>query len=326
MPRIGANLARQLRQAIDHLDVDAELERMQQHQVQLRFFGEADYPAPLAAIPDPPLILYVRGALTKADAQAVAVVGSRHCSSYGRRVAERMAADLVRAGFTVVSGLARGIDGLAHRAALDAGGRTLAVLAGGLARIYPPEHDELAQQVASAGALLSEASMTMEPMAGMFPQRNRIISGLCRAVVVVEAGERSGTLITVRHAAEQGREVFAVPGQVDNPYSAGTLQLLRQGTKLVRSAADVVEDLNGIAPLVPAALQSATAPPPPPPPPALDGLQLQIWQFLEGPPKYIDDIGRHLQQPMAELSRHLMMMEMKKIIRRLPGNQYERFR
>ncbi len=326
VPRIGANLADKLRQAMDRVDVAAELERMQQHQVQLLFLGEPDYPAALASIDDPPRLLYVCGSLTPADANAVAVVGSRHCSSYGRRVAERMAAELAQAGFTVVSGLARGIDGLAHRAALEAKGRTLAVLAGGLARIYPPEHQELAQQVSQGGALISEASMTMEPMAGMFPQRNRIISGLCRAVVVVEAGDHSGTLITARHAAEQGREVFAIPGPVDNPYSAGTLKLLRQGAKPVRSAADVLEDLDGVAPLVPASPKAAASPPPAPSPPALEGVPLQIWQFLESSPHYIDDIARHLQLPIAELSRHLTMLEMKKVVRRLPGNQYERFR
>src|SRR5262249_34123688 len=151
-------------------------------------------------------------------------------------------------GLTIISGLARGIDGCAHRGALQAKGRTIAVLAGGLSRIYPPEHADIAEQVVAAGALISEAPMRMEPMAVMFPARNRIISGLARAVVLVEAAEKSGALITARHAVEQGREVFCVPGPVDSLASGGTLKLLRDGAKLIRHADDLLEDLRGIAP------------------------------------------------------------------------------
>jgi DNA processing protein len=173
-------------------------------------------------------------------------------------MAERLAAGLVRAGFTVVSGLARGIDGAAHRAALEAGGRTIAVLAGGLSRIYPPEHADLADQVAARGALVTETPMTVQPQPGMFPARNRIISGLSRGVVIVEAGERSGALITATHAAEQGREVFAVPGQADSPASAGCLELIRKGVRLVRSVDDILEDLRGLSvPSLPPARKQA---------------------------------------------------------------------
>ena len=189
-----------------------------------------------------PAVLFVAGQILPQDDRAIAVVGSR--SAVPRdAVAERLGIDLARAGFTVVSGLARGIDGAAHRGVLQAGGRTLAVLAGGLAKIYPPEHAELAMQVRASGALVSESPMRMEPMAGMFPARNRIISGMCRAVVVVEAAEKSGALITATHAVEQGREVFAFPGQVDSPHCGGTLKLLRQGAKLARHAGDILEDL-----------------------------------------------------------------------------------
>jgi DNA processing protein len=214
---------------------------------------------------------------------------------------------------------------VAHRGALQAGGRTIAVLAGGLSRIYPPEHAELAEQVQASGALLSESAMTMEPMAGMFPARNRIISGLARAVIIVEANEKSGALITASHAAEQGREVFAVPGPVDSPASAGTLTLLRQGAKLVRHADDVLEDLNGVAPLVPSTgrsssrrmLQAA-------PPPDLDDIQRKIWDFLAEKSRHVDEITRQLGLAVGDVNGRLMLMEMKKAIRRLPGNQYER--
>ena len=165
---------------------------MERHQVRVLVQERPNIRQQLAGLSDRPALLYLRGSLEARDANAVALVGSRHCTAYGKRVTERLAAGLVRADFTVVSGLARGIDGVAHRAALQAGGRTLAVLAGGLSKIYPPEHADLAREVESAGGLLTEATMTQEPMAGMFPQRNRIISGLSRAVIIVEAAERAG--------------------------------------------------------------------------------------------------------------------------------------
>ncbi|MBM4072263.1 MAG: DNA-protecting protein DprA [Planctomycetes bacterium] len=322
VPHIGANLASKLRQAIDTLDVQAEIDRLIEHGVTLLRRGHGDYPPALAQIAGAPELLYVKGRIEPRDAEAVAIVGSRFCTSYGKKTAEKMAGDLARAGFTIVSGLARGIDGAVHRGALEAGGRTLAVLAGGLSRIYPPEHRELAEQVKDQGALLSESAMKMEPMAVLFPARNRIISGLSRGVVVIEAGEKSGALITATHAAEQGREVFAVPGAVDSTASAGTLQLLRKGAKVVRHAQDVIEDLRGIAPLV--TPTQATAEAAAQPPPGLDPLQLRIWELL-AQPTYVDDIARRIDVPVAELTRSLMLIEMKRVIRRLPGNQYERW-
>jgi DNA processing protein len=316
VPYVRAKLARDLYQAVRRPDVDAELELMRHQGVRLLALGTPQYPAPLANIADPPHLLYVRGTWEARDANAVAVVGSRGCSTYGRRTAERLAAGLARAGYTVVSGLARGIDGAAHRGALEAGGRTVAVLAGGLSRIYPPEHAELAVQVQAAGALLTESVMKQEPLAGMFPARNRLISGLSRGVVVVEAADKSGALITARHAAEQGREVFAVPGPVDSPASAGTLHLLRQGAKLVRHVDDILEDLGGIA--------AGPAPGRQEPPADLDETQRRVWEFLAEQPRHVDDIARHLGLPVAQLNGTLMMLEMKKVVRRLPGNQFER--
>jgi DNA processing protein len=224
----------------------------------------------------------------------------------------------------VSSGLARGIDGMAHRGALEAGGRTLAVLAGGLSRIYPPEHKELAEAVCAAGALLSEATMEMEPMAGMFPARNRIISGMSRAIIIVEANEKSGALITARHAAEQGREVMAVPGPVDSLASAGTLNLLRQGARLVRHAEDVLEDLQGIAPVVPLGPGVPKAGAVAGAPPDLDEGQRRVWDLLAEGPRHFDALAQLLALPVGELSGMLMRLEMKKVVRRLPGNHYER--
>jgi DNA processing protein len=324
VPHIGPQLAARLGDAMAQANVPAELDLMSRHGVRLLALGSPEYPAALATIPDPPHLLYVRGSIESRDANAVAVVGSRQCTSYGRRVAERLAADLARAGWTILSGLARGIDGVAHRGALQAGGRTIAVLAGGLSRIYPPEHSELADQVTTSGALVTEAAMRMEPMAGLFPARNRIISGLARAVVVVEANEKSGALITARLAGEQGRTVLAVPGPVDSDPSAGSNALIRRGAVLCRGADDVLEELNATAPLVPSADGAPAPPRQQEPPPGLDETQRRVWDFLAEQVQHVDDMARQLQIAVPELSRTLMLLEMKRAVRRLPGNRYER--
>jgi len=356
VPLIGAKLAQRFASSFTKVDVAAEWALIQRHGVELLRLGEPGYPPELASISDPPPLLYLRGKLTPADRHAVSIVGSRTCSSYGLRIAERLASGLARAGWTVISGLARGIDGAAHRAALAAGGRTIAVLAGGLSSIYPPEHADLAEQVAACGALITETPMTMAPQAGMFPARNRIISGMSRAVVVVEANVRSGALITVSHAAEQGREVFAVPGPVDSPASAGCLELIRKGARLVRTADDILEDLRGLSPLAepipvsvppllhskkaaatartsePAATlfdtpagRSATAGDSTGPTSGLDldGPLKAVWDALVQP-RHADELARDTGLPASELAMILMKLEMKRQIRRLPGNQYER--
>ncbi len=315
VPHIG-ELAHQLHEAIQEADVPAELDLIARHQIQLLALGRADYPKALAEIYDPPHLLYVKGSFTPADARAVAVVGSRHSTGYGQRIAERLGRDLALRGFTVISGMARGIDGAAHRGALKAGGRTLAVLAGGLGKVYPPEHKDLAAEIQASGALLSEASMKMEHLADLFPPRNRLISGLARGVVIVEAAERSGALITARQAAEQGRAVFAVPGPVDSPTSAGANLLIRQGAVLVRGAEDVVEELDGVS--------SAVSSTPPQIPPGLDDFQLRLWELLKEQPKHVDDMARQLNRPVHEVTGALMLLEMKKAVKRLPGNMYER--
>lgn len=317
VPHIGPKLAHRMAEALRRADVDAELERMTRSNTRLLVLGTPDYPERLTHIPDPPHLLYLRGTLRPDDAKAVAIVGSRNGTSYGRRIAERLAADLVHAGYTVISGLARGTDSAAHRGALEAGGRTLAILAGGLSKIYPPEHTELAQQIERSGALLSESSMTMEPMAGMFPARNRIISGLAQAVVIVEAAEKSGALITASHALEQGRTVFAVPGPVDSPASAGTLKLLRQGAIAIRGVDDIREELEGVRSTGKSARLAAA-------PADLDDLQRRIWDFLAEKPRHIDEIVQQLQVSVQQVSGALLVLEMKKCVCRQPGNLFER--
>ena len=332
IPHIGEKLAPALAAALRTVDVGPERALLARHNVRPVPLGFAGYPAPLAAVSAPPPLLYFRGAWTEADAGAIGIVGSRACTAYGRKIAEQLARDLVRAGFTIISGLARGIDGVAHRAALDAGGRTIAVLAGGLSKIYPPEHAELADEIAGRGALVTETPMTVEPQPGMFPARNRIISGLSRAIIVVEANAKSGALITATHAGEQGREVFAVPGPVDSGASAGCLELLRKGARLIRNADDVIEDLKGIAAADfshlerPRQRAEVADPPPapvPPPVPVLDAAQQRVFDAL-GAKRHADELVRELGVSAGELARTLMQLELKKVVRRLPGNFYER--
>lgn len=337
IPLIGAKLAAKFADAVQNVNVNAEWELVQKHGVRVIRLGDDEYPVPLTQIPDAPPLLYFRGELTSADANAIGIVGSRSCTPYGKRIAATIAGGLARAGWTVVSGLARGIDGAAHRGALDAGGRTVAVLAGGLSRIYPPEHADLADDVARSGCLVTETPMTVDPQPGMFPARNRIISGLSRAIIVVEANLRSGALITVTHATEQGREVYAVPGNVDSAASAGCLDLIRKGARLVRTAEDILDDLQGLAPFeapppttrkaesTPATLFDGPAPTPVGPPPGLDAIQLKFWEAI-ATPRHMDELSRELGLSVSDLSMVVMKLEMKKAIRRLPGNQFERAR
>jgi DNA processing protein len=320
VPYLGRKVAEDLQRALANPEIAKELEQISKHGVHLRVKGRPDYPSNLATIDDAPHLLFCKGMLEARDEQAIAIVGSRACTSYGKRLAERIGHDLARAGWTVVSGLARGIDACAHRGALQAKGRTIAVLAGGLSKIYPPEHKDLANQVAGSGALLTESCMLMEPMATLFPARNRIISGLSRAVVVIEAAEKSGALISARLAAEQGREVFAVPGAVDSVASFGTHQLLRKGAKLVRHADDILEDLQTLPRLV----EETASPQAPSMPIGLDEVQQKVWEAL-AERRLVDDLTYQLGMPITDLTRQLMTLELKKVVRRLPGNWYERF-
>ena len=328
IPGLGEKLASQFVESFRSVDVDAEMALIEKHGISNLILGREGYPERLANIPDAPPLLYKRGEFSPLDINAVGIVGSRACTSYGRKMTEKIAQGLARAGWTVVSGLARGIDGVAHAAALDAGGRTIAVLAGGLSKIYPPEHKELAERVITNGCLVTETPMTVDPQPGMFPARNRIISGLSRAVVIVEANFKSGALITATHAAEQGREVFAVPGPADSPASAGCLELIRKGVRLVRNVDDILEDLKGISPIELPKRDSNLFEMAAPilnvgPPPGLDETQLKIWNALDRLTP-LDELTRLTEIPVGTLSMMLMHLELKKVVRRLPGNQFER--
>lgn len=226
------------------ISLEAEMEKLERYGVKLLTYHDTNYPARLKEIYDFPPLLYLRGSLIAQDEWCLAVVGTRRATVYGRQVAEEIAADLVRNKITIVSGLAKGIDSIAHRSALEAGGRSIAVFACGLDIVYPAENADLARRIMQQGALISEYPLGTRPKADNFPRRNRIMSGLSLGVLVIEAGETSGAIITAHLALEQNREVFAIPGSILSPASRGTNQLIQEGAKLVREYTDILEELN----------------------------------------------------------------------------------
>lgn len=317
VPRIGPRLADEIVAATGRESAREILRRCRDSGIGLVDRGGDAFPPLLEEIPDPPELLYVRGNLATVDQLAVAIVGSRRCTTYGRRVADRLAGGLARAGLTIVSGLARGIDGVAHRAALAAGGRTIAVLATGVNHVYPPEHVGLAEQVTRFGAVVSEARLDQPPVAGLFPQRNRIISGLALGVVVVEATRRSGALHTARHAIEQGRDVFAVPGPIDSPASQGCHDLLRDGARLVTGLDDILEELG---PLIQPVRVDNSATIHVPRELSLNDRERQVLGIVGPDPRHLDELLRGSPLDPAATLATLTVLEMKRLVRRLPGS------
>jgi DNA processing protein len=277
------------------------------------------YPPLLREIPDPPIVLFHRGTPDLAGMPAVAMVGSRNSTAYGEQVARRLAGDLAARGVVVVSGMANGIDQKSHLGALDGGGRTFAVLGSGLGRIYPQGSEKLVERITEIGAVLTEFPFATPPTLITFPQRNRIISGICHATVVVEAAERSGALITARYALEQNRELLAVPGPISGRMSIGTNYMIKKGAKLVQRVDDIIDELP---PVARAALKPA---PDMGPPPQLDEGETQVLEVLSvDTPQHIDIIARLCGMATAELSLILLSLEMKSLIKQLPGTEYIR--
>jgi DNA processing protein len=289
------------------------MERCDKLGLQVRIWDDPDYPARLKEIPYPPPVIYVRGSILETDARAVALVGTRRPTAYGKEVTRLFATALAARGMTVVSGLARGIDAEAHCAALDGGGRTIAVLGNGADIVYPPEHDRLSRRILEAGALISDYPPGTPPDAANFPPRNRLIAGLCLATVVVEAGEESGALLTAKYAADYGREVFAVPGSVFNVMSRGCNRLIGDGAHLAISPEDVLSmlDLERIDP----ALQIRMIIPDNP-------VEAKILQAVGQEPVHIDVLRAQVDLPIGEVSGALAMMELKGTVRPVGGMQY----
>lgn len=316
VPRVGPKLTQAISQAAEMIDVESLLETCRRLQVSVLLMDDGAFPRVLREIPDPPPILFIRGQLLPQDAVAIAMVGSRHATQYGLAQAERLAARLARAGVTIISGLARGIDAAAHKGALSAGGRTIAVLASGLESIYPPEHASLADEVAGHGALVSESPPAGLPRSGSFPRRNRLISGLSLGVLVVEAAKDSGALITAGHASEQGRDVFAVPGRVDSRMSHGCHRLIRDGAKLVETAEDVLEELG---PLVAPASAADGQELHHPAELLLNDLERQVLGVIESSPTPIDEVISKSGLSPAQVLATLSVLEMRHLVRRLSG-------
>jgi len=294
-------------------DLDQEMERIAAVGARVLTWESSDYPRLLREIHDSPPLLYVKGTLTEQDAWAVAVVGTRRASSYGREVTRQLTTTLARSGITIVSGLARGIDGEAHWAALKAGGRTIAVLGCGIDRVYPPEHRKLAHRIVDQGAIVSDYPLGTPPEGPNFPPRNRIISGLSLGVLVAEAGVRSGALITADYAAEQGRDVFAVPGSILMRNSRGTNALIQDGAGIVLGAEDVLEELN----LTMVAEQSEARQALP-----ADEGEAALLAYLSAEPTHVDELRQQVGMPIAQVTSTLALMELKGMVRQVGGMKY----
>lgn len=300
------------------IDPDAESERLQEAGVVALRWDDPSYPAQLKEIDDPPPVLYCKGSLTAADAWSLAVVGTRRATPYGRQVAEEMSHQLAANGITVVSGLARGIDAIAHKAALEAGGRTIAVLACGLDVVYPPEHKKLAAQITDNGALVSDYPLGTEPRGDYFPRRNRIMSGMALGTLVVEGDIKSGALITTRLAVDQNREVFAVPGSIFSPQSRGTNTIIGRGeAKLVQNVEDILEELN--LTMVPQQVEMNELIP------ATD-TEADILRHISKEPVHVDEVCRESGLPVSTVSSLLAMMELKGLVKQMAPMAYVRAR
>jgi DNA processing protein len=302
----------------DKIDLEAELETARKADVKILTLENDEYPVNLINIYDPPPVIYVKGQLPKIQEKSVAIVGTRKASRYGNETARKLAYELATLGFTIVSGMASGIDTAAHKGALEAGGKTLAVFGCGVDVIFPSENRNLSEQIKNSGALISEFPMGAKPDKGSFPRRNRVISGLSLGVIVVEGHYDSGAMITAKYAVDQGREVFAVPGNVELDQSKGPHWLIKNGAKLVESVDDVLEEFNMVKPG--------------PRPEAIGQRQKdysnlseeeqEIVKVLSLEPKYIDSVSQESGLSTPQVSSLLMMLEVKKIIRQLPGKMF----
>ncbi len=310
---LGTKVIERVVQAREGVDLDKVWDKIEKQGIKILTWQDETYPQRLKEIDQPPPVLYIRGEYLPDDLFAVAIVGTRRVTPYGRQITEELSSFLAANGMTVISGLARGVDAVAHQTTLKAGGRTIAVLGSGVDKIYPPEHRALAEQMMERGAIISDYAPGTPPEASNFPPRNRIISGLSLAVVVVEAGETSGALITAEFAAEQGREVFAVPGSILAPQSKGTNKLIQNGALPLLSVTDLMQALDitrvgehkAARKIMPA-----------------DAIEAKLLAVLTGEPMQIDDIRNLSDLPIEKVSASLALMELKGMVRQVGGMNY----
>jgi len=320
-PGIGEKLADKLLYRLQGLDADQEREAADRLGVQILSYADPAYPKALKEIHDPPLALYIKGSLLPADVHALGVVGSRRCTHYGTQVADRLSFQLAKQGYTVVSGLARGIDAAAHEGSLKGQGRTLAVMGTGIDQIYPSEHQKLAEQISEQGALITEFPIGFKPNRQSFPQRNRIISGLSKGILVVEAARGSGAMLTVDEANAQGRLVFAVPGRIDNPSAGGCNHLIKQGAKLVEDVDDILEEFEYLISPTP---QGREDPEHVKPQVQLSEEEHKLLEFLGKREWGQDELIRESGLSASKIATLLLMLEMKRQVQSLPGRQVRR--
>ena len=329
---VGPKLAQRITQYADVADPETQERAMAEYEAHLITLEDPSYPVRLAEIYDPPLVLFVRGEFRDPEEPCVAVVGTRKPTPYGIRMAERFGRDLAAHGITVVSGMATGIDAAAHRGALEAGGRTIAVLGNGVDIVYPREHADLMHRIICQGCIVSQFPMGTEPSKGHFPFRNRVISGLSMASLIVEAPLRSGALITARQAAEQGREVFAIPGPIDAETSAGPHRLIQEGAKLVQSVDDILVDLEldpeirrELGRKAGPAVAGRPAPTPAAPrkaPASLSSSEKEILAVLSSDGSFVDEIALACRIPVSEALSSLTVLELKGLVRQFSGKRF----
>jgi len=313
---IDRKLIEQIKKGGNQQEVDEQLELIEKHQVNALTIWDQKYPNLLKKTADPPLVLFYKGELPESLPPCLAVVGTRTPTQYGKTVTEKLVGELIHNGIAIVSGLARGIDTVAHQAALDYGGKTVAVLGCGLDHIYPPENRKIFQQIEQKGVLFSEFFIGTGPDAINFPRRNRIISGISLGVLIVEAGDKSGALITANYAVDQNREVFAVPGTITNSKSSGPHRLIQQGAKLVHTVQDILDEI------APGLAQSQPAEKPIPD--HLSALEKTVLENLSSDPKHIDRLVLELKQTPAVILSSLLNLELSGLVRQLSGKMFIR--
>ncbi len=315
---IGREVADQIVNWEKTIDLQAELQRIRDFGAEVITTASPAYPRQLREIHSAPIVLYVWGELTDRDQHAIGIIGSRRTTHYGMESAKKLSYQLAYAGLTVISGLARGIDTAAHQGALAAKGRTIAVIGSGLMKLYPPENAALAEKIRSGnGAIVSEFSMEIEPDRQTFPMRNRIISGWSHGILVVEAGINSGALITASQAIDQGRSVYAVPGHINAPSAQGSNRLIQQGAKLVMDASDILDDLQILLPETKPSAEAAARPLP-----ELTAEERSVYDAIEATETSIDAISSKCHLPSANVSSTLLRLELKRLVKQLPGKYF----
>ena len=311
---IDKKIALNIKNGINDEFINKQLSQIQKDNIDIMSYWDDNYPESLKKIYDPPAFLFIKGSILQEDNLSIGIVGSRVTSIYGKNVTEQFAMELAELKFTIISGMARGIDTVAHKSALKAGGRTIAVLGSGIDYIYPPENKKLFEQIVENGAVISEYPLGTYPDAGNFPRRNRIISGLSLGVLITEAGAKSGALITAFQALEQNREVFAVPGPINSGKSTGSNQLIKEGANLVQSVQDIIRELENQVEIRIKKPEKKQ--------PKLYGLEKIVFDLLENEPQHVDALAMNAKKSVPEVLTVLLTLELMSVVKQMSGKMF----